>query len=83
MQIISPRSINLLWSPLPREKTESSKRTQLPERSLGHGNYAPKYKDGAVVADLDFVHYRKATNDRPPDLIHLQNYSNYQSICLA
>jgi uncharacterized protein YoxC len=50
---------------------------------LGHGNYAPKYKDETVVADLDFVHYRKATDDRPPDLIRLQNYLNYQSICLA
>jgi hypothetical protein len=68
---------------LPREEESFGKKNPLPERALGPGNYAPKFKDGSLVADLDFIHYRKATDEKPQDIVRLQNYSNYQAVCIA
>ena len=67
-------------STLPRSGKD--KRSELPQRSLGTGNHVPKFQND-LVADLDFIRYHKS--DEPPsqEIIRLQNYSNYQSVCLA
>ena len=67
-------------SPLPRSGKE--KRTELPYRHLGPGNHIPKFQND-MVADLDFIKYKKLDADPSQDIIKLQNYSNYQSVCLA
>jgi hypothetical protein len=67
-------------SPMPRSGKE--KRIELPYRHLGPGNHIPKFQND-MVADLDFIKYRKSDADPPQDIIRLQNYSNYQSVCLA
>jgi hypothetical protein len=66
--------------PLPRSGKE--KRTELPYRNLGPGNHNPKFQNN-LVADLDFIQYRKADAEPSQDIIRMQNYANYQSVCLA
>jgi hypothetical protein len=68
---------------LPREKEASGKSNIVPERSLGPGNYAPKYKEGSLIVDMDFTQFRKASEERSQEVVRLQNYSNYQSACIA
>jgi hypothetical protein len=68
---------------LPREKETLGKSTIIPERYLGLGNFTPKYKEGTLIADMDFIQYRKASEEKSQDIIRMQNYSNYQSVCLA
>jgi hypothetical protein len=67
-------------SPLPRSGKD--KRTELPYKHLGPGNHILKFSND-MVADLDFIKYRKLDADPSQDIIRLQNYSNYQSVCLA
>jgi hypothetical protein len=49
---------------------------------LGPGNYTPQFPND-LVSDLDFIKYRKTDASAPQDIIRLQNYANYQSVCLA
>jgi predicted nucleic acid-binding Zn-ribbon protein len=67
-------------STLPRSSRD--KRSELPQRSLGTINHVPKFQND-LVANLDFIRYRKANEPPSQEIIRLQNYSNYQSICLA
>jgi hypothetical protein len=67
-------------SPLPRAGKE--KRSELPYRNLGPGNYTPQFPND-LVSDLDFIKYRKTDASAPQDITRLQNYANYQSVCLA
>jgi hypothetical protein len=32
---------------------------------------------------MDFMQYRKANDEKSQDIVRMQNYSNYQSICIA
>jgi hypothetical protein len=73
-------SIKMMDYPLPRSGKE--KRTELPYRNLGPGNHNPKFQNN-LVADLDFIQYRKADAEPSQDIIRMQNYANYQSVCLA
>jgi len=79
-QSLAIPTIKMMESTLPRSNRE--RRSELPQRSLGTGNHVPKFQNDLVV-DLDFIRYRKS--DEPPsqEIIRLQNYSNYQSVCLA
>jgi hypothetical protein len=79
-QDLAVPTIKMFDSPLPRSGKE--KRTELPYRHLGPGNHIPKFQND-MVADLDFIKYRKSDADPSQDIIRLQNYSNYQSVCLA
>ena len=80
MDILAPR-INMMNYTLPRANKE--KTATLSQRSLGPGNFTPSFKKNTLVADLDFVQYRKTDAEKSPDIIRLQNYSNYQSVFLA
>jgi hypothetical protein len=60
-----------------------SSSTLLPKKSLGPSNSTPKFSNGALQADLQFVHLRSPTTVKPPEHLKLQNYINYQSVCLA
>lgn len=66
--------------PLPGGDKEKS--ATLPQRNLGPGNHTPSFKNNLVV-DLDFIQYRKADAEKSQDIVRLQNYVNYQSVCLA
>ena len=66
---------------LPRADKE--KTATLSQRSLGPGNFTPSFKNNTLVEYLDFVQYRKTDAEKSPDIVRLQNYSNYQSVCLA
>jgi TolA-binding protein len=66
--------------PLPRASKD--KKSEIPQRSLGTGNHTPKFQNN-LVADLDFIKYRSADEPPPQEIVRLQNYSNYQSVCLA
>lgn len=72
--------IKMMDHPLPRAGKE--KKSELPTRSLGTGNHRPKFQNN-LVADLDFIHYRKTNEPTPQEGIRLQNYANYQSVCRA
>jgi hypothetical protein len=48
---------------LPREKESTGKPSMLPESSLGPGNFSPKYKDGSLVIDTDFIQYIKTNEE--------------------
>ena len=61
---------------------DKDKFATLPQRSLGPGNHTPSFKNN-LVADLDFIQYRKADAEKSQDVVRLQNYANYQSVCLA
>lgn len=73
-------TIKMMESSLPRARKE--KKTEIPHRSLGTGNHTPKFQNN-LVADLDFIHYRKSDDPPPQEIVRLQNYSNYQSVCLS
>lgn len=73
-------TIKMFDAPLPRSGKE--KKSELPYRNLGLGNYTPQFQND-LVSDLDFIKYRKADAEASQDIIRLQNYSNYQSVCLA
>lgn len=79
-QDLAVPTIKMFDSHLPRSGKD--KRTELPYRNLGPGNHMPKFQNN-MVADLDFIKYRKSDADPPVDIVRLQNYSNYQSVCLA
>jgi len=70
----------MINAPLPRG--DKDKKATLPQRSLGPGNHTPSFKND-LVADIDFIKYRKADAEQSPDVVRLQNYANYQSVCLA
>lgn len=72
--------IKMMNAPLP--KSGRDKKPELPYRNLGPGNHIPKFQND-MVADLDFIKYRKVDVDPPQDIVRLQNYANYQSVCLA
>jgi hypothetical protein len=72
--------IKMMNNPLPRGDKDKS--ATLPQRSLGPGNHTPSFKNN-LVADLDFIQYRKADAEKSQDIVRLQNYANYQSVCLA
>lgn len=73
-------TIKMMDYPLPRAGKE--KKSEIPTRSLGTGNHTPKFQNN-LVADLDFIHYRKSDDPAPQENIRRQNYANYQSVCLA
>jgi hypothetical protein len=54
----------------------------LPQRNLGPINHTPTFKNN-LVANLDFIQYRKTKAEKSQDIVRLQNYANYQSVCLA
>jgi uncharacterized coiled-coil protein SlyX len=54
----------------------------LPQTNSLNGNHVPKFQNN-LVADLDFIHYRKTEESPPQEIVRLQNYSNYQSVCLS
>lgn len=72
--------IKMMTNPLPRGDKDKS--ATLPQRNLGPRNHTPTFKNN-LVADLDFIQYRKAEADKSQDIVRLQNYANYQSVCLA
>jgi len=49
--------IKMINAPLPRG--DRDKKATLPQRSIGPGNHTPSFKND-LVADLDFIKYRKA-----------------------
>lgn len=65
---------------LPR--AEKDKTATLAQRILGPGNHTPVFKNN-LVADFDFIQYRKADAEKSQDIVRLQNYANYQFVCLA
>ena len=69
-------SIKMMDYPLPRSGKE--KRTELPFRHLGPGNHNPKFQNN-LVADLEFIQYRKSNAEPSQDIIRLKNYANYHS----
>jgi len=73
-------SVKMMEYQLPRASKE--KKYEIPQRSLGTGNHVPKFQNNSV-ADLDFIHYRKTEDPAPQEIVRLQNYSNYQSVCLS
>jgi hypothetical protein len=79
-QSLAIPTIKMMESTLPRSGRD--KRSELPQRSLGTGNHIPKFQND-LVADLDFIRYRKSDEQPSQEIIRLQNYSNYQSVCLA
>ena len=72
--------LKMINAPLPRSVWD--KKATLPHRNLGLGNHTPAFKND-LVADLDFIKYRKADAEPSQDIVRLQNYANYQSVCLA
>jgi hypothetical protein len=68
------------YSSLPRGDKDKS--ALLPQRNLGPGNHTPSFKNN-LVADLDFIQYRKSDAEKSQDIVRLQNYANYQSVCLS
>lgn len=56
---------------LPREKEHTSK------------NSTPKFHDGALVVDLEFMHYRKIVDELLGEIVKMQNYVNYQAVFLS
>jgi hypothetical protein len=73
-------TIKMMDYPLPRAGRD--KKSEIPIRSLGTGNHTPRFQNN-LVADLDFIQYRKPDDPIPQENIRLQNYANYQSVCLA
>ena len=55
----------------------------LPERRLSPRNFVHKFKDGNIAANVDFLQYRKFLDEKPQDIIRLQNYKNDQLTCVA
>ena len=68
------------YSSLPRGDKDKS--ALLPQRNLGPGNHTPSFKNN-LVADLDFIQYRKSDTEKSQDIVRLQNDANYQSVCLS
>lgn len=58
--------LKMINAPLPR--SDGDKKATLPQRSLGPGNHIPTFKND-MVADLDFVKYRKADADPSQDIV--------------
>lgn len=57
---------------LPREKArEYLEKLLLPERRLSPLNFVQKFKDGNVVIDVYFPHYRKVIDEKPQQIIRL------------
>jgi hypothetical protein len=81
MQISSPQQINMMNYPLPRDDKDKS--SPLPQRNLGPGNFTPTFNNNSLATHLDFVQYRNIDVEKSFELIRMQNYSNYQSVCLA
>jgi hypothetical protein len=42
---------------LPRENETLGKSTIIFERYLGPRNFTPKYKEGTLIAEMDFIQY--------------------------
>jgi hypothetical protein len=55
----------------------------LPEKSLGPSNNTPKFSKETLQADLQFIHLHPPTATEPSEQIKLQNYINYQYVCLT
>lgn len=72
--------IKMINYTLPRGDKDKS--ATLPQKSLGPGNHTPSFKNN-LVAVLDFIQYRKANAEKSQDVVRIQNYANYQSVCLA
>jgi len=64
-----------------REKSKSLEKT-LPKRSLGPSNYSQTFRDGSLIVDLEFVHYRNTKDPKLEENIKLASYNNYHPKCM-